>query len=84
VVCLVALAGMVLRRGLRAPSAGYWLVASLVFGFGFPAYFWSEPRPLTGRDGSGVPSLTGLRLAAATTCWAALGGAILAAFALLR
>ncbi|MFF4274343.1 hypothetical protein [Streptomyces sp. NPDC001536] len=87
VCCVVALVGMVLRRDLRSPSAGYWLLASLVFGFGFPAYYWSEPGPLwSGRAASrgDRPALSGLRLAGATVCWAALGTVAVLTMALSR
>lgn len=87
VCCAVALAGMVLRRDLRSPSAGYWLLASLVFGFGFPAYYWSEPRPLLSRSAASrgdQPALSGLRLAGATAGWAALGAVAVLTMALSR
>lgn len=87
ICCVVAVAGMVLRRDLRSPSAGYWLLASLVFGFGFPAYYWSEPGPLwSGRAASrgDRPALSGLRLAGATACWAALGTVAVLTMALSR
>ncbi|CAL9419851.1 hypothetical protein [Streptomyces sp. NPDC050585] len=52
------LVDIVVRARLRAPSAGYWLTACLVFGAGFPAYLWSEPAALwrptaDGRIGGG-------------------------------
>ncbi|MDT7844586.1 hypothetical protein [Streptomyces justiciae] len=85
VCCVVAVADMVLRQGLRTPSAGYWLLASIVFGFGFPAYLWSEPRPLWSRRAAGDrPGMTGLRLAGATVCWAVVGIGMLLAMALTR
>ncbi|SNX58209.1 hypothetical protein SAMN06272735_2695 [Streptomyces sp. TLI_55] len=85
--CVVALVSMVLRQDLRAPSAGYWLLTSVVFGFGFPAYLWSEPRPLWSRRTpapGGRPLMTGLRVAGATACWAGVGVAAMMAVALGR
>ncbi|WP_329339587.1 hypothetical protein OG866_30345 [Streptomyces sp. NBC_00663] len=85
VCCIAALACMVCRSDLRTPSAGYWLLTSLVFGFGFPAYFWSEPRPLWSRHAAGDrPRMTGLRLAGATVCWAVVGMVMLLTMALSR
>lgn len=87
VCCIVALTGMILRPDLRSPSAGYWLVASLVFGFGFAAYYWSEPRPLwTRRENAskGRQVLTGRQVAGATACWAVLGGVAAVTMALAR
>ncbi|MFI8537092.1 hypothetical protein ACIGMX_43500 [Streptomyces aquilus] len=87
VCCLVAVVDMVARRDLRTPSAGYWLLASVVFGFGFPAYLWSEPRPLWSRRTPAPgdrPGMTGLRVAGATACWAGVGVAVMVAVALGR
>lgn len=46
---VLLLLDMISRSRLRAPTAGYWLVASLGFGAGFAAYAWSEPYPLMRR-----------------------------------
>ncbi|MEU0604090.1 hypothetical protein ABZ484_38660 [Streptomyces sp. NPDC006393] len=85
--CAIALVDMVLRKKLRSPSAGYWLIASLVFAFGFPAYYWSEPYPLWSRRSATEGSrsaMSGLRVVGATACWAALGATALMTMALLR
>ncbi|MEV6170290.1 hypothetical protein AB0L99_18935 [Streptomyces sp. NPDC051954] len=87
VCCVVALMDMVMHKKPRSLSAGYWIFASLVFAAGFPAYYWSEPRPLWARrapaaDG-GFP-MSGRRVMGAALCWAALGGAVVVTMALLR
>ncbi|WP_212908499.1 hypothetical protein [Streptomyces sp. TS71-3] len=85
--CVVALVGIISRSGLRSESAGYWLLLSLVFGFGFPAYYWSEPRPLIQLRKDRVDHgsvMTARRVVGATACWAVLGGAVIAVFVLRR
>ncbi|MFF5492579.1 hypothetical protein [Streptomyces aquilus] len=87
VCCVVALVDMVVRQDLRTPSAGYWLLASVVFGFGFPAYLWSEPRPLWFRripTPGDKPGMTGLRVAGATACWAVVGAGVMVTMTLAR
>lgn len=85
--CAVALVGMICRSDLRAESAGYWLGLSLIVGFGFPAYYWSEPRPLcrlrrAGTDRRSV--MRARRVVGATACWGLLGGVVVYSFVLLR
>lgn len=85
--CVVALVGIVCRPDLRSESAGYWLLLSFVFGFGFPAYYWSEPRPLmqVRKDRLDRGSvMRARRVVGATACWAVLGGAVVAVFVLRR
>lgn len=59
---------IVVRARLRAPSAGYWLTACLVFGVGFPAYLWSEPAGLWRPTADG--RITGGGVVGRTALWA--------------
>ncbi|MEU9749585.1 hypothetical protein [Streptomyces niveus] len=81
---------MVSRSRLRAPSAGYWLVASLGFGVGFIAYCWSEPFPLVRkRRGDGPPvsapgDLSGWGVVGSVASWTVIVGVLAAAVLRLR
>ncbi|MGW5276263.1 hypothetical protein ACWEQP_27690 [Streptomyces sp. NPDC004044] len=72
-VFVLALLDIVTRKSLRAPSAGYWLVACVVLGAGLPAYLWSEPAPLwrstRGPAGKPEPGITGWGVAGRSLCW---------------
>ena len=61
---------MITRKAGRAPETGYWLVAACT-GFGMPAYFWTEPRPLWRFRGSGgrIPKVAGSDVSLRTICW---------------
>ncbi|MGH4029284.1 hypothetical protein ACQB60_10160 [Actinomycetota bacterium Odt1-20B] len=86
ICCAVALIGMIFRTKHRATSVGYWLIASLVFGFGFPAYFWSEPYPLVRvrkkRAASDVPTLGGWGIAGSVVTWLLIGASVACVIAL--
>lgn len=72
---------MISRPRLRAPTAGYWLVASLGLGVGFVAYCWSEPSPLMRkrRNGGLVPApgpLSGWGVVGGVASWTVIIGAL--------
>lgn len=83
VVWGVLLLDMVSRSRLRAPSAGYWLVASLGFGVGFVAYCWAEPFPLVRRRGNAQP-LSGWGVVGGVVSWAGVIGVLAVAVSQIR
>lgn len=86
ICCVGICTSMIFRAQLRSISAGYWLVASVVFGFGFPAYLWSEPEPLVRfRKRSAefeAESWSGWRVTGGVLSWLLVGSAL--AFAIAR
>ncbi|MFD4696883.1 hypothetical protein [Streptomyces niveus] len=84
-VWAVLLLDMVSRSRLRAPSAGYWLVASLGLGVGFIAYCWSEPFSLVRKRGTAPPgSLSGWGVVGSVASWTAIVGVLAVAVLGLR
>ncbi|MFD0052042.1 hypothetical protein ACFVHQ_22670, partial [Actinomycetes bacterium NPDC127524] len=84
-VWAVLLLDMVSRSRLRAPSAGYWLVASLGLGVGFIAYCWSEPFSLVRKRGTASPgSLSGWGVVGSVASWTAIVGVLAVAVLGLR
>ncbi|MFE5617258.1 hypothetical protein [Streptomyces sp. NPDC056463] len=79
---VAVLADIVARARLRAPSAGYWLTACLVFGAGFPAYLWSEPAALWRPAADG--RITGGGVVGRTALWAAGFAALATAMVAMR
>lgn len=85
----VLLLDMVSRSRPRAPTAGYWLFASLGLVVGFVAYCWSEPFPLLRkRRNAGLAStpgaLSGWGVVGGVASWAVVVGALAVAVLQLR
>ncbi|MEV8361466.1 hypothetical protein [Streptomyces niveus] len=84
-VWAVLLLDMVSRSRLRAPSAGYWLVASLGLGVGFIAYCWAEPFSLVRKRGTASPgSLSGWGVVGSVASWTVIIGGLAVVVGWLR
>ncbi|MEV0528588.1 hypothetical protein AB0I66_34725 [Streptomyces sp. NPDC050439] len=84
ICCAGILVTIHFRAKRRSVNAGYWLVASMIFAFGFPAYLWSEPEPLIRFRRQGAVSMAapmrGWRIAGGVLTWLLIGSVL--AFAL--
>ncbi|MGW6274555.1 hypothetical protein [Streptomyces sp. NPDC055060] len=80
ICCVGILISIIFRSKQRSVHAGHWLVASMVFAFGFPAYLWSEPEPLVRFRERGAVSevapMSGRRIAGGVLSWLLIASAL--------